>query len=208
MADAKALATEVARQLHVGLAIADHRAAGKVDVAVAQVMHQQSDARLSRRLVLMLEAFVDQDLAERDALRFQQLQQQALRPLESLPRVARRAEAVLVADHDEFESRVAQLQQRRDHVVEEADFVVGVHLEVVRLLDQCAVAIDEEEAFHGVSASSTASFSAALPTVMRSASRSCGAARMSRTTTPRASSASNAACASSKRTSRKLPCEA
>ena len=55
------------------------------------------------------------------------------------------AEAVLVADHHELETGVAQPQQRGITPGDEAQLVVAVDLVVGRLLDQRAVAIDEQD---------------------------------------------------------------
>src|SRR5690606_35431223 len=124
-----------------------------------------------------------------------------------VPRLLVRAQAVLVGDHNELVAGVAQPEQRRAHAADEAQLLVGVDLEIFRLLDQGAVAVDEKDGGHAAasSAASTAStrwFCSGVPMVMRSASPSRGAARWSRTTTPAASKPSNAAWASSKRTSR------
>ena len=48
----------------VGVAVADHGAGGKVDAAVAQVVHDHRDARLARGQVLLRETFVDQHFPE------------------------------------------------------------------------------------------------------------------------------------------------
>ena len=59
------------------------------------------------------------------------------------------AEAVLVGDHDEDEAGIAQAQQRGNAVGFEGEFVEPVDLLVERLGDQRAVAVDEEDFFHG-----------------------------------------------------------
>ena len=53
--------TEVARQLQIGLAVADHGAAREVQFARAQVVEHHADAGLARRRVLLLEVRVDVD---------------------------------------------------------------------------------------------------------------------------------------------------
>src|SRR5690606_17705429 len=112
-----------------------------------------------------------------------------------------------VADDHELPAGIAQLDQCGNDVGHETQLVVCVDLVVGGLLDQGAVAVDEQDGGHAAAlraerAASTRWFSSGLPMLMRSASPSCGAARWSRTTTPADSRASNAACASSKRSSR------
>src|SRR5690606_24423681 len=229
-AQLEAADAEVAGELEIGLAVADHGRAVEVDAAVAQVVLDQPQGRLARGRVVGRPAAVHQHLAERDALAFEDLQHQVVGAVETCARIAVGAQPVLVADDHELEAGVAQLQHRRDHAPDEAELVIGVDLEVFRLLDQGAVAVDEEDPGghqghpsaaagaapiptvpalpgEGRKADSTRSFCSGVPMVMRSASPRPGAARWSRTTMPASSSARNAAPASSKRTSRKLPCE-
>src|SRR5690606_2246864 len=193
-------------------------------------MLHQAQAGLARGRVVGRPAAVDQHLAEHDALAFEHLQHEVVWAVEAFARIGVAAQPILVGDDHELEARITQLQQRGDHAGEEAQLVVGVDLEIVRLLDQGAVAIDEED-FRGHQAApadavatpspsrwaggasraettdSTRSFCSGVPMVMRSASPSPGAARWSRTTMPAPSSASNAVAASWKRTSRKFACE-
>src|SRR5690606_380116 len=127
----------------------------------------------------------------------------------------RGAEAVLIADHHQPVAGVAQPQQRRQHAGHEAQLVEAVDLEVRRLLNQGAVAVDEEDRAgraHAAtsapaSAASTRRFCPGVPTVTRSASSRPGTCRWSRTTTPAATSRLNAPAAAAKRTSRKLPAD-
>src|SRR3546814_17317309 len=107
---------------------------------------------------------------------------------------------------------MAQPPQRRDESSKGVKLFVRVVLVVGRLLDQGAVAVEEEDRRHvGASSScsvaATTSFYTGVPIVIRSASSSCGSWRMSRTTTPAASSRAYAMSASAQRTSRKLPCD-
>src|SRR5690606_34745456 len=198
---------EVGGELVVGRAVADHGRAFPVDGTVLDVGQDQADARLARGLVLVRPAAVDQHVAEADALALEHLHHQVVRAVEGLLRILVRAQAVLVGDHHELVAGVAQLQQGRDHALDEAQLLVGVDLEIFRLLDQGADAVDEKDRGHAAASSaartaSTRWFCSGVPMVMRSASPSRGAARWSRTTTPAASRPSNAARAPSKRTSR------
>src|SRR3546814_232933 len=148
----------------------------------------------------------------RDPLAFEHLQHEPVRAVERRPREALRPQPALVADDTELVAGIAQPQERRDHAGDEAQLVAGIDLVVGRLLDQGAVAVNEEDRRHVVvpsacSARTTTSFCPGVPIVIRSASPSCGIWRMSRTTTPAASSRAYATSASAKRPSRKLPCD-
>lgn len=149
---------------------------------------------------------IDQHLAEHDALRGEYLQQQALRAFETLRREIRAAQPILVRHHDELVAGVADLQQRRNHALDQAEFFVAVDLEVFGFLDQHAIAVDEQDTAHAQAscrrAASNWSFSAGVPILMRSASPSPGMARMSRTTMPASSQRDSIASASSNRASR------
>src|SRR5690606_8381660 len=228
-AQLEAADAQVGGELQVGLAVANHGRGVEVDAAVAQVVLHQAEPGLARGRVVGGPAAVDQDLAEHDALALEYLQHEVVGAVETLAWIGLAAQPVLVADDPELEAGVAQLQHGRDHAAHEAQLLVGVDLEIRGFLDQGAVAIDEQDpgghqrppppaaspipggtAVDGRRADSTDStraFCSGVPMVMRRASPSAGAARWSRTTMPAPSSASNAACASSKRTSRKLPCE-
>ena len=151
---------EVVGELQVGLTVADHRGVVKVDAAVAQVVLHQAEAWLARRRIVGGPAAVDQHLAEHDALALEHLQHEIVGTVEARARICLAAEAVLVADDHEFEPGIAQLQQRRDHAADETQLVVGVDLEVGRLLDQGAVAVDEED-FRGHQARTPAGTAAA-----------------------------------------------
>ena len=203
---------QVGGELVVGGAVADHRRALPVHRAVVHVGQGQADGRLAGGAVLVREAAIDQDLAEHDALAFEQLHHQLVRAVEAGLRIGVGAQAVLVGHHHELPAGVAQPQQGRHYPAHEAQFFVGIDLEVLRLLDQGAIAIDEQDrpvdgsihaaASFASSAASTRWFCSGVPMLMRRASPSCGAARWSRTTTPAASRRAKAASASAKRTSR------
>src|SRR5690606_26344888 len=151
---------------------------------------------LARGLVLVRPAAIDQHVAEGDALALEHLHHQVVRAVETGLRVLLGAEAVLVGHHDELPARVAQADQCRDHAAHEAKLLVGVDLQVCRLLDQGTIAVDEEDRRHATatcaSAARTRAFWSGVPMVMRSASPRAGAARWSRTTTPASSSRSKA----------------
>src|SRR4249919_605885 len=208
-AETESAHTEVCRELHIGFAIADHRARIEIDIAVTQMVHDHADAGFAVRRVVGGKVFVDADFAKGDSLRSQHLQQQLVRADELLARKARGTQTVLIADHHKLETRIAQFQQGRDDAFDEAELLEAVDLEIRGLLDQYAIAINEQDFPHATlpivfapRALIKASFSSGLPIDMRSASASAGLARMSRTTTPAASRRAKMASASEKRTSR------
>ena len=71
-------------------------------------------------------------------------EQEILHLLEALLRIALAAEPVLVADHHEAIAGALQLTQRREHAGQQAQLLEAIDLLVRRLLDQGAVAIDEQ----------------------------------------------------------------
>src|SRR3546814_8533808 len=73
-----------------------------------------------------------------------------VRAVERRPREALRTQPVLVADDHELVAGIAQPQERRDHAGDEAQLVAGIDLVVGRLLDQGAVAVNEEDRRHVV----------------------------------------------------------
>ncbi len=84
------------------------------------------------------------DGVEREPLRLERAQHEVLRSFEIGQRKARRAQTILVRHHHQAIARVHQLAKRGEHAGHEADLVETVHLLVGRLLDQRAVAIDEQ----------------------------------------------------------------
>ncbi len=173
---------EVVGKLQIGDAVTDHARARPVDAAVLQVGGHQADARLAGRRIVLWPAAIDQHVTEGDALALKDLQHQIIGAIEAGARVAVAAEAILVGDDHELVAGIPQLQQRRDHLRHEAQLLVGVDLEIGRLLDEGAVAVDEQDRGHAAAlradrAASTRSFSSGLPMLMRRASPSCGAAR-------------------------------
>jgi hypothetical protein len=117
--------SEVVGEFDVGIAIPDHGGSRPVDVAVLEQRRDEPEPRLARRCVVGRVAAVDQHLAERDALALEHLHHQVMRPIEALARIGVGAEAVLVADDDEIEAGVADLQHRGDHVRAELPLVTA-----------------------------------------------------------------------------------
>ena len=88
----------------------------------------------------------DEHRVELDALRAERIQHELVRHVECRLRKARAAEAILVRDHRELEAGALRLAQGREHARHEADLLDGVDLFVGRLLDERAVAVDEQHA--------------------------------------------------------------
>ena len=186
---------EIARKLQVGLAVADHRTLREVQRARPEVIEQHADAGFARRRVLVFEVRIDMDGAEADALRFEDLQQQLLRRFEVGQRKTVGAEPILVADHHELVAGGLQLQQRRNHARHQPELGQRIDLEVGGLLDQGAIAVQEQDlaqahaaSLRVSSAASTALFSSVVPMLMRNASASPGYFISLRTMMPAAAS--------------------
>ena len=114
---------EVARELHVRLAIADHRAGAEVDVLLAHVALDQLDLRLAAVAAVALAMRADEHRVEFDALRAERIEHELVRHVERRLRKALAAEAVLVRDHGELEAGALRLAQRREHARHEADLL-------------------------------------------------------------------------------------
>ena len=80
-----------------------------------------------------------------DALRGEQRQHLVVRRVEIFVRVGVRAQAVLVADDDEFVTGVFESQQCGNHARHQLQFLQAVHLLVLGLGDQRAVAVHEQD---------------------------------------------------------------
>ncbi len=87
---------QVLREHQVGVAIADHGAAGDVHVLCADVLVDQQRLRLAARTVVFREVRADEHGVELDALRAEGVHHQLMGAVEVRLREARGAEAVLV----------------------------------------------------------------------------------------------------------------
>ena len=185
---------QIGRELDIGLAVAHHRRARPVDAAIAQHRLHQAERGFAVRRVFIGKTAVDQRLAKADALALENLHHQRMRTVEAVLRERVGAQTILIGHHHEVVAGVAQTQHRRDHAIDQRQLVISIDLEIRRLANQGAVAVDEQNGLdrtHAAaccdcSAANTASFSSGRPTVIRSASPSPGVARISRTTTPAA----------------------
>ena len=82
---------------------------------------------------------------EINALRTEQFQYEAVRRFELVAGQTGRAEPILVGDHDESESSLLQMQQRRHHARHQADLLQAVDLLVGRLFVQGSVPVQEHD---------------------------------------------------------------
>src|SRR5690606_38859966 len=209
--EAVAAQAQVGGQLQVCRAVAGDGTAFAVEHTGAQPVLHQTGAGLARRRILLRPGRIDQDLVEVDALAGQDVQQQRLRALECLARECRRAQAILVADHHQPVARIDGTPQGGNGAGDHAELAEAVHLEVVRLADQRAVAVHEQHLrAHAAtsrreSRSSTRAFSSGLPMLTRRQPERPGCDDTSRTITPPACRSRRAPSASATRSSRKLP---
>src|SRR6185295_20382411 len=98
---AEAANTEVARELEVGVAIANHRARCQVHGLLTHVRLHELRLRLAALAVVGLEMRANEDRIELDALRAEGFQYEVVSRVELVPGKARRAETVLIRDHHE-----------------------------------------------------------------------------------------------------------
>ena len=130
----------------VGVAVADHRRARPVDAAVLQVGQTRPTPGL--RVGALSCGQLQSISTSRNTMPWLSkiCSIRSLRAVEGFARIAVAAEAVLVADDHELVAGIAQLQQCAAITsLHEAHLFVGVDLEVGRLLDQRAVAVDEQD---------------------------------------------------------------
>ena len=105
---AQALHAQIRRKFHVRVAVSDHVAALDVDrVERKEVLHH-AGLRFAAGAILALEMRTEIDRLEFDALRSEQLQDEAVREIEALLRKTHGPQPVLVRDHDECETCALQ----------------------------------------------------------------------------------------------------
>ena len=139
------LTTYILSQLAIGVAVADDVAIGNVVLlGVVHVFLHHTCARLASRGVVFRKMRVDEDIVEMDALTLQGLQDKVLGGPECFLGKGGRAQTVLIAHHHELiVGALGYEPQPAEYAGLEADFFQSVHLLVVRLFHQCAVAVDE-----------------------------------------------------------------
>src|SRR3546814_16824283 len=104
-----------------------------------------ADTGFAGRRIVVFKVRVDQHLTEHDALRREDLQQQRLRAVEILARKAGRAQTILIADHHELVTGIADAQQRRNHAIDQPELGIAVDLAIGRLFDPHAVAVEKRD---------------------------------------------------------------
>ena len=180
-ADAESTHAEVARELHVGGAVAHHRGIDAAPAVVGEMVAQHARAGFAGIAILVFETAVDQHFAEADALRRKDAQQQLLRATKIRFRETRAAEPVLVGHHHQVVTGRDATLQRRDDTRHQVELFEVVELLVARLDHEAPITIDEQQlaAHAGCSTQarrtwSTRSFSAGAPSVRRNASPRLG----------------------------------
>src|ERR1700722_2402450 len=113
----------------------------------------------------------DESPLELDALGAKGLQNEFMRLVKVRLWKGGGAQAILVGHHDEPESAPLQLVEGRKNTGQKTNLLHRIDLLVVRLLDQCAVAINEQGWNGGrhCQASRSRLFCSGVPTLMRSA---------------------------------------
>ena len=140
---------EILREGDVGLAVADDGGLVARPSDVLHVIREQAELGLAAVTLVGGGVRADPHRLELDALRRQDVEQQLLQGAKLLLAETRGAEAVLVGDHDEGPAGVAQAEQRGHAVRLEHELVEAVDLLVERLGDERAIAINEQDFFHG-----------------------------------------------------------
>ncbi len=135
--------------MEIGLAIADHVGSVARPGCVAEVVEQQAHLGLAAVAAVGGGVRAHAHGFEGDSLGGKDVEQQLLQRTEFLFAETRRAEPVLVGDHHEGVTGVAQAAQRGHDLGLERELVETVDLEVGRLGDERAVAVEEEDFPHG-----------------------------------------------------------
>ena len=92
-ANPQALHAQIGREFHVRVAVADHVAARLVDAVRREEFLHHAELGFAAGAVLAFEMRADEHRFELDALRAEQIQNEALRELERLPRKTRASPA-------------------------------------------------------------------------------------------------------------------
>ena len=166
----QALEPEVRRELQVRLAVADHEAVLRIDGVVTQVVGQQAGLRLAAVAAVGGRCGQKNSASKSMPCEAKRVRMKSCGSRNVGFRERVRAEPVLVAHEHEAVAGSLESQQRRNHARQQADLGEAVDLLVGRLLDQRAVAIDEQDACstHGCStAASSRWFCSGVPIEMR-----------------------------------------
>lgn len=138
-------AAEIACELGIGLTISDDVGGIHVDRAV-HVGGQHAGARLSAGVIVLGGVAVDMLVVKSDALPGIGVHDELMENVESLLGVGGRAQPILVGDEDELEiGMLADESEIADGTGDELDVGERADLLGRRLLDERAVAVDEED---------------------------------------------------------------
>ena len=138
------LAPDVLGKEGIGIAVADDITVGKVIVGIVHVFLYQACLGLAGGRVVCGEMGVDEDVVEGDAFAAQCLEDEIVRGPEGVFGKGIGAKTVLVAYHDEKEvGFFAEKRQPSEDAGLEPYLLQGIYLLVVRLFDECAVAVNK-----------------------------------------------------------------
>jgi hypothetical protein len=144
----KSLDAEIARELDVDVPSAGHRRALAIErLRVHEIAHQ-ADARFAARAAGLRQVRAHEVARETNALRGELRQQVFVCTLERRARKVRAAESALIRDDHELITRSLELEQGSDHARYEPQIVERVHRPALRLGDQRAATIEEQNSTH------------------------------------------------------------
>ena len=167
------LTSQVLRQFHIRISVANHKTAGQIVFRIVQILAQHACAWLAGRSIVFRKTTVNEHFIKSDAFIFQSLHHQVMHRPESIFRKRRCTQAVLIGHHSKLKIQLAtDKSQVTEHFRIEFQLFVCIKLVINRRFDdQCSVSIYKQNLFHSTSiflkASNKASFSSFVPTVMR-----------------------------------------
>ena len=167
------LATQVLRQLHIGVSVTNHKATSQIVFGIVEVFAQHARARLACRSIVFRETTVDEHFIEGDAFVFEGLHHEVVYRPESVFGERRGTEAILIGHHGKLE---IQLATDETEITEDLgiEFQLLISIELIIngwLDDERPVPVYEQYFLHSTStflnASNKASFSSFVPMVIR-----------------------------------------
>ena len=101
------LATEVLRQLHIGVSVAYHEATCQIVFGIVQVLTQHTRTWLACRSIVFRETSVDEHFIEGDAFILQRLHHEVMHRPEGIFGERRCTQAILIGHHGKLEIELA-----------------------------------------------------------------------------------------------------
>ena len=167
------LASQVLRQFHIRISVANHETTGQIIFRIVQILAQHACAWLSGRRIVFWETTVDEYLIKSNSFIFQSLHHQVMHRPEGILRKRISSQSVLVGHHCKLEIQLAtDKAQVAEHFRIELQLFVSIELIINGRFDnERSVSIYEQYLFHSTSiflkASNKASFSSLVPMVIR-----------------------------------------